>query len=219
MNIFSTKNYSDLEDDEKLSYDNLLKTVEWDSLRKRLFSEANYTCSRCSKEASKDGKTHMFVNVKWRKEEELKGTKLPSFLYPTILHLHHTYYVRNTLPWEYPESCFKVVCGDCHGKIHEEEIILMYPNFTLTQSENVTPCDRCNGLGYLSHFHYVEDGVCFKCKGAGFNELLENNYNNQANNQKNNDITSHQSIVNEDDDLPFSSDNKDWDLDGDDLPF
>lgn len=29
------------------------------------------------------------------------------------------------------------------------------------------PCDKCGGLGFLSHFAHVENGLCFKCNGIG----------------------------------------------------
>lgn len=28
-------------------------------------------------------------------------------------------------------------------------------------------CSRCNGLGYISIFRHVADGVCFECLGSG----------------------------------------------------
>ena len=30
------------------------------------------------------------------------------------LHVHHQYYVKGRLPWEYPEWCFQVLCKTCH---------------------------------------------------------------------------------------------------------
>jgi hypothetical protein len=165
------KSYIDLTDLEKLGYDNLLKTTEWDILRKRLFVEADQKCSECHKQAKNEDSTKRKVNIKFWKMVEAEGYEAPRHLFPTILHLHHTYYVRNTLPWEYPDSCFKVVCEDCHSKIHKQQKILMFPDFSLAHSEPIFPCDRCQGLGYLSQFYYMDNGICFKCKGAGFEEL------------------------------------------------
>ena len=197
------KNYTELSEQEKLSYDHLLKTTEWDVLRKRLFAESNNKCSECNKQAPKDGQSRIYTNPEFVKQLELDGKTLPSFFYPTILHLHHKYYVRNTLPWDYPDSCFKVVCGDCHSKIHKEQTILVYPNSTMSQSENLTPCNRCDGLGYLSHYYYVSNGVCFKCGGAGFEELKQFDHATQNNlNNRDNQIRPPLSATNEDD-LPF----------------
>lgn len=30
------------------------------------------------------------------------------------LHVHHTYYTKNTKPWEYPASSLRVLCEQCH---------------------------------------------------------------------------------------------------------
>ena len=31
------------------------------------------------------------------------------------LQIHHQFYLRNTMPWEYPNFCYKVLCETCHG--------------------------------------------------------------------------------------------------------
>ena len=30
------------------------------------------------------------------------------------LHIHHTYYQRGLMPWEYPNDSLKCLCEDCH---------------------------------------------------------------------------------------------------------
>lgn len=30
------------------------------------------------------------------------------------LHIHHQYYLNNTLPWEYPNEALQTLCADCH---------------------------------------------------------------------------------------------------------
>lgn len=37
----------------------------------------------------------------------------------TELHVHHCWYERGKAPWEYPDKCFRVLCGPCHDKRHE----------------------------------------------------------------------------------------------------
>lgn len=32
------------------------------------------------------------------------------------LQIHHTYYQANTMPWDYPDDCFKTLCDVCHKK-------------------------------------------------------------------------------------------------------
>jgi hypothetical protein len=34
------------------------------------------------------------------------------------LHAHHRYYVRDRLPWEYPDSAVITLCSRCHAKAH-----------------------------------------------------------------------------------------------------
>ena len=29
------------------------------------------------------------------------------------------------------------------------------------------PCDKCGGLGFISHYAHIESGLCFKCNGTG----------------------------------------------------
>jgi hypothetical protein len=91
---------------------------------------------------------------------------------PLVLHLHHTYYVRNTLPWDYPDACFQVLCESCHKSEHLNKTFRMYASHSLGQSQHLTPCDKCFGSGYLPEYDYHMDGVCFRCQGAGFKELM-----------------------------------------------
>lgn len=29
------------------------------------------------------------------------------------------------------------------------------------------PCDKCDGLGFLTQYAHIENGLCFKCNGSG----------------------------------------------------
>jgi hypothetical protein len=35
------------------------------------------------------------------------------------LNVHHAYYTKGALPWEYPDSALKCLCGLCHEAAHE----------------------------------------------------------------------------------------------------
>lgn len=35
------------------------------------------------------------------------------------IELHHKYYVRNRLPWEYPDNSFMILCSSCHTAYHK----------------------------------------------------------------------------------------------------
>lgn len=36
------------------------------------------------------------------------------------LHVHHIYYIKDHLAWQYPHNAFITLCKDCHKKWHEE---------------------------------------------------------------------------------------------------
>lgn len=40
------------------------------------------------------------------------------------LHLHHRYYKRATMVWDYPDECFITVCQQCHNYLHDVQDIL-----------------------------------------------------------------------------------------------
>jgi len=86
------------------------------------------------------------------------------------LNVHHKFYQKGNMPWEYEDEAFVTLCGACHQKTHEEETIYLY-------NENgkkiiLTPCDRCDGTGEKPEYHYVQNGICFKCRGSRFIEEL-----------------------------------------------
>ena len=35
-------------------------------------------------------------------------------------------------------------------------------------------CDRCSGKGYIPEYKKIQNGICFKCKGYGYNRRLIN---------------------------------------------
>ncbi len=173
------KNYSDLNTNEKRNYNVLLETLEWNKRRDELFKKEKLTCKICNQKAtweihagghygylyrevveSTDEFGRLRLDFKWLKQEN-----------PLVLHLHHTYYVRNTLPWDYPDDCFQVLCKNCHEQEHKNKVFRMYASHELGQSQHLTACSKCNGTGYLPEFNYYLDGVCFGCNGAGFEEL------------------------------------------------
>lgn len=174
------KRYNDLSQIEKGRYTSLLKTVEWHELRNAKFLNANETCVNCGKSKNWDldtGRGLYLTNIQYYSDTSgIVKYKInyTAVLDPIILHLHHTYYVQKTLPWNYPDSCFEVLCEQCHAKVHKEKTILMFANHTLAESKSLTPCYKCNGSGQIEHYRYYADGVCFQCNGAGFEELQQN---------------------------------------------
>lgn len=60
---------------------------------------------------------------KWiAKREKIKkrdGFKCVKCNCKNNLHVHHTYYLPNKMPWEVPDDCLITLCKVCHTKEHE----------------------------------------------------------------------------------------------------
>lgn len=37
------------------------------------------------------------------------------------LHVHHRYYIKGKMPWEYPSDALQVLCDICHRNEHEKD--------------------------------------------------------------------------------------------------
>lgn len=84
------------------------------------------------------------------------------------LHVHHNYYLKNSLPWEIDDMALISLCRKCHNKRHEKEIIKVYEKFNdqlIVTNYHYIICSRCKGTGYLPQYKHVEDGICFQCHG------------------------------------------------------
>ncbi len=77
---------------DKKSYNKLLGDYRWYEKRMEIIERDNYTCQRCGIEAS-DG---------------------------VLLNVHHKYYAKNKLPWEYPNDALITLCDNCHKIVHRE---------------------------------------------------------------------------------------------------
>lgn len=89
------------------------------------------------------------------------------------LNVHHRYYIFGNDPWDYADDALVSLCERCHKLVHETLAPLVY-----THSSNglkilkLTPCKRCGGYGFFSEYRHVQDGICFRCKGAKYEELI-----------------------------------------------
>lgn len=86
-------------DKPKSTYDLLLERKEWKECREWVFSNKGRICCKCY------------------------STK--------NLQIHHKFYLAypndvKVNPWEYPLSCFKVLCENCHRKEHQTHRIKVY---------------------------------------------------------------------------------------------
>ena len=101
-------------------------------------------------------------------------------LTPIFLQVHHkVYYIKPHIlgnmfefiyPWDYNDNDLMTVCSSCHELIHEREDI---PKLIKSNLENLelTPCGKCNGIGFFPQYHYVQNGICFECNGERYIEM------------------------------------------------
>jgi hypothetical protein len=90
------------------------------------------------------------------------------------LNVHHKIYILNILPWENLNKDFETYCNWCHLEIHLADEIECYRiiNKKLIPAK-MTPCLRCHGKGKLTEYEHIENGICFRCFGKRFEELIE----------------------------------------------
>lgn len=175
---------------EKILYQDQLSTIEWKNKRNSIIQRDNNICTCCKSMPSifKKGKAYrkqtitekeiefkeLIESEEWKEWFELFGTypkigpRLIPDLNPTILHVHHKYYVINKLAWNYPDDALITLCKDCHQKLHNTQRIPIFLDESLETELDYEICDRCNGSGYLKEFHYYQNGTCFKCNGEIF---------------------------------------------------
>jgi hypothetical protein len=94
---------------------------------------------------------------------------------PVKLHVHHKYYIINTLPWSYEQDGMITLCNLCHWELHQQTEVPIYARINgELRKMNYTPCFRCSGAGVLPHYKHVEHGICFRCRGRRYEELIPN---------------------------------------------
>jgi hypothetical protein len=91
--------------------------------------------------------------------------------YARELHVHHQYYQEELLPWEYPDGSLTTLCWICHKKLHASQKIKWFDKDGLEKG-TITCCWRCGGSGYFPEYKHVELGICFRCRGAKYEELI-----------------------------------------------
>ncbi len=127
-------------------YSLLLERREWAAKRQIILNRDNNCCQHCGKTADAD----------------------------TLLHVHHKHYISGLDPWEYKDSELITLCEECHSFYHAHYRV---PVYKLDSSGNLveityTPCRRCGGSGYFPQYKHVQGGVCFRCHGARYEELI-----------------------------------------------
>ncbi len=80
---------------ERLTYSDLLRDSRWQRKRLEVLTERGWKCEECGSE----------------------GRVTPEL--PDGLHVHHGYYERGRVPWEYDNRTLWVLCGNCHTLAEE----------------------------------------------------------------------------------------------------
>jgi len=93
------------------------------------------------------------------------------FLFVRGLHVHHQYYQVNKLAWEYPEDALITLCWLCHKDLHENQKIEVLNEDGLC-IDRYRYCTRCFGAGEFPEFRHIQNGICFRCDGAKYEELI-----------------------------------------------
>lgn len=153
---------------DKITYNDLLRCVEWKNKRKEILERDNKRCTICEKimtSKMKSGDNVMYIKLD--KEAINNGENVISDV-PVHLEVHHKYYVLNRHPWEYNNEALLSVCRECHQNIHSENKIYVFDEKMMNKLE-FGECSRCSGKGYLPEYNHVEGGRCFKCGGSGQN--------------------------------------------------
>ena len=88
---------------EPLSYDELLKTQEWQDKRYAILKRDNYCCSWCGKQND--------LNVHHQYYSKHPNGK-------------------KVLPWDYPDDALITLCRECHRKAHNRRIKVYWRKYT-----------------------------------------------------------------------------------------
>lgn len=127
------------------SYSEELESKEWRQKRLKILKRDGFKCSFCGQGVRKG--------------------------HP--LQVHHTYYIFTNKAWQYPDDALITLCENCHDAIHTEETITVYTDSTMKKEMKFTPCKRCDGKGFLKEYLHVRNGICFRCKGMRYEELID----------------------------------------------
>ena len=117
------------------------------------------------------------ANIVYFEKSDLENKTFPRVYIhntPLTLQVHHKQYFTGLLAWEYNHNDLVTLCNECHLKVHKYLPAKVYTKVgDVIKVMNYTPCHRCNGTGYFPQYKYVENGVCFRCRGERFEELIQ----------------------------------------------
>lgn len=109
----------------KMTYWMQLKDPRWQEVRLRILNRAEFRCEECG--------------------EKPEGESLE---------IHHRYYEKGKMAWEYPDAALLCVCNECHIMVAECERTLL---------NSITPRDTCNAASLGEAIRLARnEGVCLR---------------------------------------------------------
>jgi len=167
---------------EEITYSDLLETDEWKECIAKIIKSQSPYCTKCGHSES------FFYNGKHIatiRSESLFGFYQgeradieEEYFFESekniYLHVHHKHYILGRLPWEYSNEELTTLCNWCHWEIHQNQKIKVYQQTSHGLEEvNFTPCSRCSGAGVFPEYSHVQSGICFRCSGTRYEELID----------------------------------------------
>lgn len=132
-----------------VSYHALLALPEWHERRNQILARDEFKCRYCGRSRS-------------------------AFDPDCVLEVHHQHYIINRLPWDYPDELLITLCKPCHTKLHEQHRVFYYEDVGgRLVRRRLFLCPRCSGNGYFPQWEHIEDGICFRCRGARVEKIEE----------------------------------------------
>ncbi|MEO7283500.1 hypothetical protein [Gelidibacter sp.] len=162
--IVGVRNFNEMENRVFLFYENKRNLLKKDPEIYNLENVANYVTLDLKIE---EEKRQAFIKLKKTNDPLEFDWKLM-----LGLHIHHKYYVEGLKAWEYPNDALVALCHYCHEELHRNEKVPLHGKDYKFLGYYYSNCLRCNGKGYLSRYHYHRNGICFRCQGAKYEELI-----------------------------------------------
>jgi len=93
---------------------------------------------------------------------------------PYKLEVHHKFYILNQLPWENYNKDLETQCNWCHSEFHKFGQVKAYYKINgKLIPVKLTACVKCGGYGRIAKYEHIENGICFRCWGHKFEELID----------------------------------------------
>ncbi len=161
-----------------IPYHLLLSTEDWLIKRSEVLKRDGYFCQICGLTSSI--KKHLgngdfkFFTQKLICKDDFWDIEYVQRLKETILHVHHMFYLEGRLPWDYDNENLITFCCECHRKWHLENPVkyFSFDSEGRLIEKHYNICKRCSGAGWFPEYKNVDNGICFRCNGRRYEELI-----------------------------------------------